>query len=47
MPRPSAVNLDSVQSVSVGLLTHRLGTLSSERMREVCLALEVAVDCGR
>lgn len=45
VPRPSAVNLDSVESVSVGVLTDRLGRLSDERMREVCAALSVAVDC--
>jgi mRNA interferase MazF len=45
VPRPSAVNLDSVESVSVALLIERLGSLSGSRMREVCAALEVAVDC--
>lgn len=45
VPRPSAVNLDSVESVSVGLLVERLGRLSDARMREVCAALEVATDC--
>ncbi len=43
--RRSAVNLDSVESVSVGVLVERLGRLSDERMREVCAALTVAVDC--
>jgi mRNA interferase MazF len=45
--RPSAVNLDSVESVSVTVLVERLGRLSDERMRQVCSALEIAVDCGR
>lgn len=45
VPRPSAVNLDSVESVSVAVLIERLGSLSGGRMREVCAALEVAVDC--
>lgn len=45
VPRPSAVNLDSIESVSVGVLVDRLGRLSDERMREVCAALAVAVDC--
>lgn len=45
VPRPSAVNLDSVESVSLGVLVDRLGRLSDERMREVCAALSVAVDC--
>jgi mRNA interferase MazF len=43
--RRSAVNLDSVESVSVASLVERLGTLSSARMHEICSALEVAVDC--
>ena len=45
VPRLSAVNLDSVESVSTGVLVDRLGRLSDERMREVCAALAVAVDC--
>lgn len=45
VPRVSAVNLDSVESVSVGALTDRLGRLSDDRMRLVCAALGVAVDC--
>ena len=45
VPRPSAVNLDSVESVSVGVLVERLGRLSDGRMREVCTALAVAVAC--
>lgn len=40
-----AVNLDSVESVSVGALVQRLGRLADQRMREICAALEVAVDC--
>ena len=45
IPRRSAVSLDSVESVSIGTLTDRLGRLSDDRMREVCSALLVAVDC--
>jgi mRNA interferase MazF len=45
VPRASAINLDSVESVSLGVLVDRLGRLSDERMREVCNALSVAVDC--
>ena len=45
VPRETAVNLDSVESVSVGLLVERLGRLSDARMREVCAALAVATDC--
>lgn len=45
VPLPSAVNLDSVESVSVGTLVERLGRLSDERMYEICRALAVAVAC--
>ncbi|MDA8025722.1 MAG: type II toxin-antitoxin system PemK/MazF family toxin [Actinomycetota bacterium] len=46
VPRPSAINLDSVESVSVSVLVERLGRLSDARMREVCSALAVAVGCS-
>lgn len=46
VPKRSAVNLDSVESVSVAVLVERLGALSDDRMRDVCAALAVAVDCG-
>ncbi len=45
VPRRSAVNLDSVESVAVGLLVERIGRVSDDRMREVCAALAVAVGC--
>jgi mRNA interferase MazF len=45
IPRRSAVNLDSVESVSVGVLVERLGRLADARMRDICRALSVAVDC--
>lgn len=45
IPRRSAVNLDSVESVSVAVLVERLGRLPDARMREICGALAVAVDC--
>ncbi len=45
VPQRSAVNLDSAESVSVGVLVQRLGILSGDRMRELCRALAVAVDC--
>ncbi len=44
VPRRSAVNLDSVESVSVGILVERLGRLGDARMREICAALAVATD---
>jgi mRNA interferase MazF len=46
VPHPSAVNLDSVENVSLGLFVSLMGSLSLTRMGEVCAALEVAVDCG-
>jgi mRNA interferase MazF len=46
IPRRSAVNLDSVESVSVAVLVSRLGRLADIRMRAVCAALAVAVDCS-
>jgi mRNA interferase MazF len=45
IPRRSAVNLDSVESVSIGVLVERLGRLADARLREICGALAVAVDC--
>lgn len=45
VPLPSAVNLDSVESVSIGTLVERLGRLSDQRMYEICGALAVAVGC--
>jgi mRNA interferase MazF len=44
-PRRTAVNLDPVESVSIGMLVERLGRLSDARMREISAAVEVAVDC--
>jgi mRNA interferase MazF len=45
IPQRSAVNLDSVESVSVSVLVERLGRLADARLRGICRALEVAVDC--
>jgi mRNA interferase MazF len=46
IPRRCAVNLDSMESVSVAVLVERVGRLADERMRKVCAALAVAVDCS-
>lgn len=43
--RRAAVNLDSVEGVSLGILVERLGRLADDRMRQICAALAVAVDC--
>ncbi len=45
IPQASVVNLDSVESVSLGTLVERVGRLSDERMRQICRALEIAVAC--
>lgn len=45
VPRLAVVNLDSVESVSIGTLVERLGRLSGERMGQICRALAVAVAC--
>jgi mRNA interferase MazF len=46
VPRRSAVNLDSVESVAIAILVTRIGRLRDTRMREICAALAVAVDCS-
>ncbi|MBT8202322.1 MAG: type II toxin-antitoxin system PemK/MazF family toxin [Acidimicrobiia bacterium] len=46
IPTTSVVNLDSIESVSGGTLTQRLGRLSDGRMRQICAALNVAVNCA-
>lgn len=47
VPRRLAINLDSVESVARAILVQRIGRLADTRMREVCAALEVAVDGPR
>lgn len=46
VPLASAVNLDSIESVSIALLTERIGTLGGQRMHEICAAIDVATGCG-
>ncbi len=46
VPLRSAVNLDSVESVSIAILVERLGRLSDERMRQMCASLAIAVACS-
>ena len=46
VPLRSAVNLDSVESVSIAILVERLGRVADHRMRQICAALAVAVDCS-
>ena len=46
VPRPTVVNLDTIETISVGVLTSRLGVVSHDRMGQICAALAVATDCG-
>jgi len=46
VPCRSAVNLDSAESVSIAVLVERLGVLAGDRMRDICDALAIAVDCN-
>lgn len=45
IPRLSAVNLDSVENLSVAALVERLGCLSDHQMCQICAALAVATGC--
>jgi mRNA interferase MazF len=47
IPRPSVVNLDSIELLPLSMLTDRLGRLSSDRMHEVCRAIAAATGCAR
>lgn len=44
--RRCAVNLDSIESVSISILVERIRRLSDGRVRQICSALNVAVNCG-
>ena len=44
--RLCAVNLDSVESVSLAVLVERIGVLGGTRMEQICAALDVATDCS-
>jgi mRNA interferase MazF len=46
VPLRSAVNLDSVESVSIAILVERVGRVADHRMRQICAALAIAVDCS-
>ena len=46
VPCRSAVNLDSVESVSVAVLASRLGRLADTQMHAICAALAIAVNCS-
>ena len=41
----SAINLDHIQTVDQQLLRRFTGTLSEEKMRQVCQALAIATGC--
>ena len=46
VPRRSAVNLDSVEGVSVAVLVSRLGRPADTQMHAICAALAIALDCA-
>ncbi len=46
LKRVSVVNLDHVQTVEQRKLRHYVGSLSPEKMEEVCQALAVATGCS-
>jgi mRNA interferase MazF len=43
---PSAINLDHVQTVEQHRLRQYVGSVSAEKMGDVCRALAIAVSCG-
>ena len=43
--RSCVVALDSLESLTLGVFIERIGLLEPQRMRQVCAALAVAVDC--
>lgn len=45
VPQRCVANLDSVESVSIAVLVQRLGRVADARLRRLCAALAVAVDC--
>lgn len=45
VPKRCVANLDSLESVSTGVLVTRLGRLAEPRMHQICRALAVAVHC--
>lgn len=45
MPVPCAATLDNVTTVPKAFLTERVTRISAPRMRDVCVALTLAVDC--
>ena len=46
LKHPSAVNLDHVQTVERARLVAYVGSLSPQKMRQVCRALAVATGCA-
>jgi len=45
VPRECVIGVDAIEVVPIGTLDERIGWLSPPRMREVCAALALAVDC--
>ena len=47
LKRPSAINLDHVQTVEQARLERYVGSVSPAGMERVCAALAIATGCGR
>jgi mRNA interferase MazF len=45
VPKLCVVNLDSLENVSVAVLTSRIGRPSHGRMQDICQAMAIAVGC--
>jgi mRNA interferase MazF len=45
LPRPCVASLDNIENVPRWAFTERIGLLGEPRMRQVCAALKLAVDC--
>lgn len=46
VPEMTVVTLDSISEYSIEVLAVRMGRLHPARMRQICEALKVAVDCA-
>jgi len=46
LKKPSAINLDHVQTVDKNRLKRFIGTVGPAKMREVCRALAIATGCA-
>lgn len=45
MPSTCVLSLDNLTPLPKGLLIDRITTLNTDKLREVCIALDAAIDC--